>query len=624
MLNKITTLRLIKGLNAKQREVALDYTGPCFVSACPGSGKTLTLVKRTQYMIYKGVDPKEILLFTFTIKAANEIKNRIAKYVGDAAQDITIGTYHSICLKLIKQYRKLLNLNKHFTIYNDDDRNNIIKELVKGSTIDSKELSNYISRKKDLMESAQACWEYSLSHNGYDKNKAELYYKYQERLKKENAIDFDDIIFYAITLLQNFNYVKEAVNEQYKYIISDETQDASYSNLLLLKLLNGYNNICLFLDDDQSIYSFRGANVKEIINTEKHFGKMKSYVLDTNYRSTQTIVKAARELIANNKYRINKDCNTINDCGEKIIYTEKFNKEQEADYVASVIKFLTIKHKLKYSDIAVLYRNNVLSKAIETALLKTRIPYHIKNHINLMDRYEIKIIIHYMRFIMNPYDYEAFKYIVNIPKRSIGESTIQKIYTYWNENSSMDLLTACKSIELSKKVKSNLKEFCKLIEELKYYINIEMPNEFILRIINVLNYTNYLKEYDVDNYCERYSNVIDLIEISKGFMNNEEFISSFMIDSEEIDSDEDQVNLMTIHSCKGLEWKAVILIGASNTILPGKDCDMEEERRLFYVAITRAQKYLFITRHKYEAGRPEPLSCSRFVKEINPEYIIKN
>lgn len=620
-------LDILKELNKEQIDVVKSIKGSYFVLSGPGSGKTKCLVSRTQYMLRNGILPESIVLFTFTIKAANEIKERIKAVIDQSVADkLTIGTYHSVCLRILKANIEAVPLiNKNFTIYDQSDSFSIMKKVCSETGVEVRDLANYISDMKDHLISYEEAMQ--LAETPYEKRKAELYAVYQQTLIKNNSMDFDDIIYYTVKMLENHQKIKQALNDQYQYIVSDETQDASTSNLRLLELLGYGNNVCMFLDDDQSIYGFRGADVEAVLGSTVKFPNMQILHLNRNYRSTQTIVNASVDVINNNKNRKEKELFTENTNGVKIMYYTKYNKDQEAANVYNLIKYLN-KNGIEYQDIAVLYRNNVLSKHVESALLKGSIPYAIKNSISFFERKEVKDIIAYVRFVTNPYDDEAFKRIINIPKRGIGPATISDIETYVEENKGKNILECCQKIidekiMLSKGAINRLKPFIDLIRDLHQQSEVYMPADLVKEIVNRINYVDVLKHDHPEEWTDRYLNIMELVNLAEQFMDIQDFLRSVMCAPEHDNTENNnKVTLSTIHGCKGLEWKAVIIIGLNDEILPGRSGE-EEERRLFYVAMTRAKEYLFLSRYLFDHGKPDAMQECRFIKEIPTEYITR-
>lgn len=621
-------LDILKDLNKEQIDVVKNIHGSYFVLSGPGSGKTKCLVSRTQYMLRNGIDPESIVLFTFTIKAANEIKERIKAVIEPSVADkLTIGTYHSVCLRILKaNIDAIPKIKKNFTIYDQSDSNSIMKRLCVDTSYEPRELANYISDQKDHLIS---CTD-ALNHaqNDFEKKKAEMYSAYQDILIKNNAMDFDDIIFYTVKMLENHSVIRNNLNERYQYIVSDETQDASMSNLRLLELLGFNNNVCMFLDDDQSIYGFRGADVAAVLASTLKFPNMQTKYLNRNYRSTQNIVNASVSVINNNVQREEKELFTNNQTGTKIMYYTKYNKDQEASNACNIIKYMR-KNKIDYKDIAILYRNNILSKHIESALLKNEIPYTIKNSISFFERKEVKDIVAYIRFVVNPYDDEAFKRIINIPKRGIGPATISDIEAYVEENKGKNILECCQkiineNIVLTKGAINKLRPFIELITELNEQYETQLPADLVRTIINRVNYIEVLKADNKDDWPDKYVNIIEIIDLAQQYMDIQDFLRSVMCSPEhDSENENDKVTLSTIHGCKGLEWKVVIIIGLNDNILPGRS-DEEEERRLFYVAMTRAKEYLFMSRFLFDHGKPDAAKECRYIREIPEDFIVKH
>lgn len=583
-------------------------------------------------MLYKGVPPESIILFTFTVKAANEIKGRIAEMIApEIADKITIGTYHSVCLKILKKYYTSLNLFKeNFTVYDQTDTANILKDLCIDNSynIDIYTIANYISNQKDNLLSPEDS--YKNTTTPFEQAKAQLYANYQKILIKNNAVDFDDIIFYTIKILQSFPNIRKTINSQYQYIVSDESQDASTSNIELLKILshdyetNKSKNLCMFLDDDQSIYGFRGANLDTILNIPNKEPQVQILYLNRNYRSTPNIVNGALSVINNNKKRCSKELFTNNNIGSNITYFEKYNTDQEAKNIVNTINYLINKKGFEYKDIAILYRNNVLSRPIETVLMQNSMPYTIKNGMAFFEHKEIKDILAYIRFILNHYDNEAFKRIINIPSKGIGKATINKIELYVNEHNNTNIIECCKQMVIakmfSKKVCDSLSDFIDYIEFNSKIIDDYTPANFVTHIIQTLNYSIILKDEDADTFAERYANVLQLAAIALGYIDIRDFINTTSLLRTSDDNIDNSITLTTMHGCKGLEWKAVFIIGLNDNVIPGRS-NVEEERRLFYVAMTRAKEYLFLSRAIFNARNNMTSERCRFINEIDNQYI---
>lgn len=628
----LTQQEILDKLNDEQQIPVKDYLGPQFLVAGPGSGKTHTLISRTQYMLLDGLNPENMLLFTFTNKAAREIKERIANAVGEEiANKITMGTYHSFCCRLLRQYGNNLGYKKGFSIYDADDSKKVCKELTKDSNVEYKALISYISGQKRKMISPQRAMELAVSNQD---PYAKLYGDYQSRLFNQNAMDFDDLIYNSIRLLQSFPDVLEKVNNRYLYISADESHDSSSADIELIRLLAGEKqNVCFILDDNQSIYGFRGADIDSVLNIRNIFPNLKTYFLNQNYRSTETIVEASKSLISHNSNQIEKNIFTKNPKGDKIIVFEEGTAQLEATRVVKTIQLLLKKYGYTYKDIAILYRTSGQSRIIEEVFLRYKIPYEILSGINFYARKEVKDILGFIRFLCNPYDLEAFSRIINIPKRGIGDKTIEKIIDECNNHlPPIDAVTACRNLLSENLIKGKAKGGISQFVQMYDTLNTEKDNltvpELISEIIKKTNFYEYLQADDEEKFDDRVSNVMELIELSYSFLSLEEFLEQTSLDRREDEDTDNRVQLLTMHMSKGLEWPAVFLVGANEGTNPhfrslGSTRDIDEERRLMYVAMTRAKKNLFISRPKkiqqngyYMDGR-----ISRFVNEISSQYI---
>lgn len=636
--------KILKNLNEQQREPVINYHGASAVLAGPGSGKTATLISRCAYMIEDGIFPSNILLFTFTRKVANEIQERLFNKIGDAANLVTVSTYHSFCGKILRQYANKLGWQKNFTIYDDNDKVRVISKLLKEdekyeNSFKPKQLGAYFSKYKEKMISPIMAKD--LASNSYENIIADFYEKYNTELKINNAFDFDDLIYFTIRLFERNKEILEKINRKFTYIMADECQDSSPRDLLLIKYLGGMSfNICCFADDDQSIYSFRGVEIKTYYKFIED-NNLRTYVLGRNYRSTQTIVEASQSLIIKNKNRISKNLFTENENGNKIAYVSLQDPESEADYVSRTIKALTI-NGYKYQDIAILYRVSYLSRVIEKSLFSNNIPYKINGGCAFYNRMEIKDIMSFLRYVYNPNDLIALERIINIPKRGIGKKTLDKIINACQmalEHDKM-ALDALKEIKITKKVKRSLNNFVAIIEQLQELVNNGITVSDL--IDQVLNLTNYVDDYlcneiednidfeDVVN--DKICNIEELKNLASKTTSLDDFINTISLFENEIkekdnDQDNNKVSMMTIHASKGLEFPVVIIIGANQTIIPHglalRNDSVDEERRLFYVALTRAEKEVFITRPKkaFQNYKLTNFSQSQFLTEMNQNYL---
>ena len=623
-------------LNDNQKEVVLDYIGPSIVLAGPGSGKTKSMVARTEYMIEQGINSNEIVLFTFTNKAAKEIKERIIFNLGEKAKNIVIGTFHSVCVRILKKYADKIGYSTSFSIFDTADCTEIVKKISKNYNLDYHQAFEYIDRKKRNRISYQQAIREA---NGFEEKLAGIYRDYQMTLRKNNAMDFNDLIFNTIDLLENNLEVREKLQNRWKYFITDESQDASKDNLRLIELLVGSaHNICFVGDYDQSIYGFRGADISAILDLDKTYPEIRTHFLCQNYRSTQTIVNASKSLIEHNTLT-HKDNQLFSDNhkGEPIVFFEEEDSEKEAIRCVKLIKSLTNKtFGLEHKDIAILYRMGYMSRILEKAFLQNGIPYEIVGGVPFCGRKEIKDILSYLKFIYNPFDYEALKRCINIPKRGIGEKKLEELRTYAQTTYShpIDYITALKEIPVKGKSAENFKNFLNLINKLKedYELNAE-PFDFLNTIIDSTDYKNYIykNEKKKSDAEERIMNLQELLNIASHFTTIQDFLDEISLNSSNIENDNadshEKVNLMTLHASKGLEFEAVIIINSSESCCPHYKAlsqeEIEEERRLFYVGMTRAKKYLFLTRSKkiFISGRYDFPYESRFINEIDKCYL---
>lgn len=624
---------ILDALNDEQKEPVLNYLGPSLVVAGPGSGKSHTICSRTAYMIEDGVDPENILLFTFTKKASGELRDRVYNRIGKKANGVTIGTYHSVCSRILRKYCTYLGYEPNFSIYDQEDKIAVLKEILKGSTIKPALVGNLISDWKSSMTTPSKAL--TNAETSYHETAAIAYEAYEKKMKSLNSFDFDDLISKAIEILENYPSVQEELHNKYKFIMADEFQDSSEMDITFIKLMTGpEENLCVILDDEQSIYGFRGANVQAVLEIQDSFPSMQEFVLRRNYRSTKNIVSASRSLISHNTEQIKKEVYTDNQEGEKVMYFECKNLKDEAINVVKIIKTLQ-KHKdCKLSDIAILYRMSYLSRSLEEAFLRNNISYEMVGGSPFYARKEIKDVMSYLKFAFNPQDTQSFDRIINTPKRGIGERSLEKVYAIANSTNcdKIDLVEACKVAPLKGKALKELKGFVKTIEKLSNMISQNSPPEEMLSVIlEETGYQDHLRELD-DNVEERIANIIELRSIAMSSLTLEDFIYSMALNVDAQDDQgevQDKVKMLTMHSSKGLEFKAVIVIGANEGTTPHWKADtlsqIEEERRLFYVAMTRAEEMLFITRSRVSItnGAPSMARESVFLEEIDESYMIK-
>ena len=635
---------MLDKLNERQKEAVLATEGPVLVLAGAGSGKTTVLVNRIAYMISeKHIRPWNILAITFTNKAAREMKDRIERLLGDTAKDMWIGTFHSVCVRILRSCIDLLGYSRDFVIYDTADTKTVMKECLRELDIDEKSfpvrnvLSIISNAKNDLMDAATF-------ENVYKSDYrmsiiAKIYYRYQTKLRKNNAVDFDDIILNTVKILSENPDVLSKYQDKFQYILVDEYQDTNNSQYLLINLLAQANrNLCVVGDDDQSIYKFRGANIGNILNFEDDYSDVQKITLDQNYRSTQNILDAANSVISNNKGRMGKSLWTSNGDGNKVFVYTGTNEYDEARYIARQIK----KHfdeQGSFSDCAILYRTNAQSRVIEEMLMRESVPYKVLSGLRFYDRKEIKDIIAYLRVVYNPNDDVSLARIINEPKRKIGNATLEKARNIAREKetSLYDVISHADDYPEFKTAIKKLLGFSEIIKSLIKLKDTVTIEDLTGRILNDTGYMPELVMEDTTESKTRIENLGEFISVITEFEKNEEtgntlgeFLEniSLVSDIDGYDENEDSAVLMTIHSAKGLEFPIVFLSGLEEGLFPGmrsmeSDDDIEEERRLCYVAITRAKEQLYITKtiSRTIHGKTMPTTASRFFREIPVEYL---
>lgn len=635
---------LLEGLNDKQYEAVINTDGPCLVIAGAGSGKTKVLTHKIAYLMQeKDIKPWNILAITFTNKAANEMKERVEALVGDDAKDMWIGTFHSICVKILRRFIDRIGFDHSFVIFDTSDQRTLIKECLKDLKIDDKMFTDRIvqfeisNAKNDMKEPE----EYEAMVKGdYRREKiASVYNLYQRRLKENNAIDFDDIINYTIKIFKENDDVLDYYTNKFNYILVDEYQDTNKSQFTLIRLLaKAHGNITVVGDNDQGIYSFRGADISNILNFEKDFKGTKIIKLEQNYRCTQNILNAANSVIKNNEVKYKKKLWTENEEGALPTFHVSDDEYDEGRYIVEEINHLRREEYYKYSDFAILYRMNSQSRAIEEILGREAIPYKIVVGLKYFERKEIKDIIAYLRLINNTSDNLALKRIINEPKRGIGKTSLDKIQAI-SEQTGIPMYQIIKEADqygLSR-VYSNAQGFIEVIEDL-----ISKKDEYTITelIKHTLKETGYTKALEDENSIEaenRIENLEEFLTIAVQFEEEEadNDLSTFLegitlsSDIDGMDEEEESVTLMTLHSAKGLEFPVVFLVGMEEGIFPGyksigEPKELEEERRLCYVGITRAKNNLYLTcsRQRTMFGSTSCNPVSRFVKEI-PENMLE-
>ena len=634
---------ILKGLNDKQYDAVINTEGACLIIAGAGSGKTKVLTHKIAYLIQeKDVLPWNILAITFTNKAANEMKERIVGLVGDVAQDIWMGTFHSICVRILRKFIDRIGFESSFIIFDTSDQRTMIKGCLKDLNIDDKmftdrsvqaEISN---AKNQMLEPEQ----YSVQANGdFRKEKiATIYELYQKRLKENNVIDFDDIINYTIKILKENEDVLDYYANKFKYVLVDEYQDTNKAQFTLISLFASvHGNITVVGDSDQSIYAFRGADISNILNFERDFKNAKIIKLEQNYRCTGNILEAANSVIKNNETKYKKKLWTENEKGNLPKVYSAENEYDEGSFIVEQINRLRREEYFKYSDFAILYRMNTQSRAIEDILRREDIPYKIIGGLKFYERKEIKDIISYLRLIQNPSDNLSLKRIINEPKRGIGKTSLENIETLANQNS-ISMYEVIKNADQYglNRVFINSREFISVMEELRAKKDDLVISELIKQTLKKTGYTKALEDENTVEAENRIENLEEFLTVAMEFEEESadnglsEFLEGITLSSDidNMEETDETVTLMTLHSAKGLEFPVVFLVGMEEGIFPGyksisEQKELEEERRLCYVGITRAKQYLFLTCSKQRTifGSTSCNPISRFLKEIPKELL---
>lgn len=625
-------MNLVDSLNDRQKEAVVNTDGPMLILAGAGSGKTKVLTTKVAYLIEeKNIDPNNILAITFTNKAAKEMKERIFKLEGNSAFYIQISTFHSFGLKILKENCELLGYEKNFTILDSDDSLSIIKKIMKELNIDAnkynpKAIKNVISNNKNEIIDPE---KYSLYVNtDFDEIALEVYRKYEKSLKINNAVDFDDLLILPLKLFNNNPGVLQKYQEKYKYVFIDEYQDTNEPQYILSKKISAkYKNITVVGDADQAIFTWRGANYKNILNFEKDYKDAKVVLLEENYRSTKTILNAANNVIKNNKVRKEKNLWTQNEEGSKITYYKAFDEKDESNYVVNEIKKL-IEKGVNPKDICVLYRANAQSRTVEEAFLTSNISYNIVGSYAFYNRKEIKDLIAYLKLIYNNKDDVSLLRVINYPKRGIGNKAIENLAIKSNvlDKSLYEVIDSGKELD-----------FKNMIEEIKKEESHLTLTELIDMVLDKSGMKKSLedeKSIEADirlENLEEFKSIAKAMEINEGIVSLEELLDKLALVSdvsEQKNDNEDKVTLMTMHAVKGLEYDYVFIVGVEEGLFPHSNSlesndELEEERRLCYVAITRAKKklYLINARSRILYGKVSSNVPSRFINEISDEYI---
>ena len=647
---------LLQNLNPSQLEPTLQTDGPMIVIAGAGSGKTRVLTYKIAYLMSKGVDAFNILALTFTNKAAREMKERISSMLDDnESKNLWIGTFHSVFAKILRIEADKLGYPSNFTIYDTQDSQKLVSSIISELNLDKeiykyKQIYSRISSYKNSLITVKA---YNSNNELIESDRQarrprliDIYSEYVNRCFKAGAMDFDDLLLKTNELLSRFPQVLSKYQNMFRYVLVDEYQDTNHSQYLIVKALSDkFQNICVVGDDAQSIYGFRGANINNILNFQKDYDDVKLFKLEQNYRSTKNIVKAANSLIEKNQKRLEKVVWTDNDEGSKIKVNRLLTDGEEGRFVASSIFENKNSQQLQNKDFAILYRTNAQSRAFEDSLRKRNIPYRVYGGLSFYQRKEIKDVLAYLRLIINENDEEAFKRVINFPTRGIGQTTINKLIVQAN-TTNVSLFSLCKDLDrievnISTSIKLKVSNFVNLIESFK--ISARTKNAFDIAN-EVVNDTGIIKTYSaltsvedqakIQNIEEMLNGIKDFVEIQKEIPESTGSISEFLedvalaTDLDKDDQDTNKVALMTIHLAKGLEFPIVYIVGLEENLFPSamnlnSRNDLEEERRLFYVALTRAEKeaYLSYALSRYRWGKLTDSEPSRFIDEINEEYL---
>ena len=640
----------LAGLNPSQRAAVEQIKGPVMIVAGAGSGKTRVITYRVAHLIRQGVDPFNILVLTFTNKAAKEMRERIMKVVGAEAKNIWMGTFHSIFARILRVEAELIGYPKNFTIYDTDDTKSLLRAILKELNLDDKlynvnHVYGRISSAKNNLISPQE----------YNKNEAimaediangrgqlgQIYMTYAQRCYRAGAMDFDDLLFKTNVLLNKYPDVLHKYQHQFKYLMVDEYQDTNFSQYLIVKRLAAVNeNICVVGDDAQSIYAFRGANIQNILNFQKDYPDVKVFKLEQNYRSTKMIVNAANSIIANNKNQLEKNVFSDNEDGEKIKVARAFSDNEEGKIVAEAISQEKALKSLNYKDFAILYRTNAQSRSLEEALRKLNVPYKLYGGTSFYQRKEIKDLIAYFRLTFNPNDEEALKRVINYPRRGIGDTTVEKIMVAADQQQlRLWDVVANAQMFLDGRSAASVSNFGLMIQSFQATAK---TNTAFDTAMHIAQHSGILKDLYEDKSVEglaRYENIQELLNGIKEFSEREDLeekgldifmqdIALLTNDDNDKDPNADTVSLMTIHASKGLEFPVVFIVGLEENLFPSQlslnsRSELEEERRLFYVAVTRAEKKLHLSyaTSRYRWGTLNNCEPSRFLDELSPSTL---
>jgi len=641
----------LHSLNPEQKAAVLQTEGPVMIIAGAGSGKTRVLTYRIAHLIHTGVDAFNILSLTFTNKAAKEMRGRIESVVGNEARNIWMGTFHSVFAKILRIEADKIGYPRNFTIYDSDDSKSLIRSIVKEMNLDDKVYkANYVlsrisNAKNNLIQAHVYPKQSELI--AYDETTGrdkifEIYAEYAKRCFKAGAMDFDDLLLNTFKLLNNFPQVLHKYQHKFKYVMVDEYQDTNHCQYMIVKkLASVFENICVVGDDAQSIYSFRGATIQNILNFEKDYPDLNVYKLEQNYRSSDTIVKAANSVIAKNKDQLKKKVWTSNDTGNKIKVVRAVTDNEEGRLIAQSIFETKMTEQKMNSDFAILYRTNSQSRSLEEALRKVNIPYRIYGGTSFYQRKEIKDILAYLRLVLNHQDEEALKRIVNYPARGIGKTSMDRVaqLAATHDKSMWEVIENAHQFPELKSAISKLRDFVNIINSFTILKDQQNAYDIAMHVSRSVNLLKLLNEDKTIEGISKYENVVELLNGMKEFVEDdtnesEKDLGSYMqdiallTDSDKKDDDNDKVSLMTIHQSKGLEYKHVYVSGLEENLFPsqmalGSRSELEEERRLFYVAITRAEEELTLSfaTSRFRFGSLLPCEPSRFIDEIDNNFL---
>lgn len=640
----------LAGLNPSQRAAVEHTHGPVMIVAGAGSGKTRVITYRVAHLIRQGVDPFNILVLTFTNKAAKEMRTRITSVVGEEARNVWMGTFHSVFAKILRVEAEYIGYPRNFTIYDTDDSKSLIRAILKEMQLDDKLYNaNFVynrisSAKNNLISAGEYSSNEQIQAEDFSNGRGQLgqiYQTYTQRCYKAGAMDFDDLLFKTNVLFREYPDVLHKYQHKFKYLMVDEYQDTNFSQYLIVRKLAAINeNICVVGDDAQSIYAFRGANIQNILNFEKDYPDLQVFKLEQNYRSTQNIVNAANSIIANNKDQLQKRVFSENEAGEKIKVNRAFSDNEEGKIVAETIAQERALTGGNYRDFAILYRTNAQSRAMEEALRKINIPYKIYGGTSFYQRKEIKDLIAYFRLTFNPNDEEALKRVINYPRRGIGDTTVNRILVAADQHqiTLWDVISQAVSY-LDSRSTGAVDAFAAMIQGFQV---VAKDHSAFDAAMHIAQHSGILKDLYADKSVEglsRYENIQELLNGIKEFSEREDIaekgldvfmqdVALLTNDDKDTDPNADTVSLMTIHSSKGLEFSHVFIVGLEENLFPSQlslnsRSELEEERRLFYVAVTRAEKKLFLSyaTSRYRWGTLNNCEPSRFLDELDPKYL---